>query len=71
MKEWWNDITIWIHELPSVAKILIISVLAIASITCLSAFIKPQYNADKNKIKIFPIIMFLVFGALACFISFI
>lgn len=71
LKDWWNKITIWIHELPQVAKICIIAVLGIAAIACLSGFIKPQYNADKNKLKVKPLIGFLIFGALALFFAFI
>ncbi len=69
--DFWAKVQLFFHEMNQVVKILIISVLLVVALLCLIRFLKPKYSADKNKLRIFPLILFAIFLGLACFVIFI
>jgi hypothetical protein len=71
LNDWWNSIRIFFHEMDTVVKSLIITGLVAVALLGLIRFIKPMYSVDKNKLKIMPLIIFIVFMGLACLVIFI
>lgn len=69
--DWWTSIQIFFHEMNSVVKILIITILMLIGLLSLIRVFKPFFSADKGKFRIFPILMAIIFIGLACFVIFI
>lgn len=72
--DWWNTIQSFFHELKENETViygLIVSILLMLALLCLMKFLKPMYSADKNKSKVWPIILFAFYLSLACVILFI
>jgi hypothetical protein len=71
INDWWDAIRKFFHEMNSIVKILIITLLFLTALLSFVRCFKPMYSADKNKSKILPIIGTILFTALACLIIFI
>ncbi len=71
LNDWWDEIRKFFHGLDHVLKILIITVLFLMTLLCFVRTIKPMYSADKNKVRILPIIGSILFLALTCLVIFI
>lgn len=69
LNDWWDSISKFFTGLNSTVSILIICALALLCLLCLVRFIKPMYSADKNKIRIMPLIFCILFGGLTAFVA--
>ena len=63
--EFWNDVRIFFREMNMVVKALIVSFLFILSLFFLIKLVK------QKKFKILPLIFFIIFFGIGCFIIFI
>lgn len=70
LNDWWDTIRKFFHEMNSVVKTLIITLLFLMALLSFIRCFKPMYSADKNKSRIFPIIVSVLFLALASLIIF-
>lgn len=71
LNDWWDAIRKFFHEMDSLVKILIITLLFLIALLSFVRCFKPMYKADKDKSKILPIISTILFTALACLVIFI
>lgn len=69
MRDWWNRMTLAIHNLNPTVKFVIVGVLALISLICLISFIKPAYSTDKHKVRIWLIIVGALFAGAAIFLG--
>ena len=71
MNSFWFKVQQFIHELNPIVKGLVVSIFILLALFGLIRFLKPRYSADKDKFRIMPLIVFIIFLALACFVVFI
>ena len=69
LTDWWDSISKFFKGLNTTVLALIIAILSLLCLLCLVRFLKPMYSADKNKIRVAPLILWILFGALVAFVS--
>lgn len=69
MQEFFRDIIAFFHDMRALDKWIIVASLFMIALTCLRIVIKLHVNAKKFKVKIVPIILFVIFLFLAIFIA--
>ncbi|MDD4110245.1 MAG: hypothetical protein PHS54_01685 [Clostridia bacterium] len=70
INDWWNEIRIFFHEMDSLVKILIVTIVFLLALLCFIRVFKPSFM-NKNKTGILPMIGAALFTAIACLIIFI
>ncbi len=68
LNDWWDSICKFFRGLDNTIVVLIITFLSLLTLLCLIRFLKPMYSADKNRIRVMPLVFMVLFGALTALV---
>ncbi len=69
LNDWWDSISKFFKGLSTTVTSLIVALLAIMCLLCFIRFLKPTFSADKNKLRIMPLIFAILLGGLTAFVA--